>query len=69
MKTLDVTALILVIIGAVNWGLIGFFRFDLVAALFGEMTAFTRVIYALVGIAGLYAISFLGKNRETREVK
>ncbi len=69
MKTLDVTALILVIIGAINWGLIGFFRFDLVAALFGEMTAFTRVIYALVGIAGLYAISFLGKNRETREVK
>lgn len=69
MKTLDVTALILVIIGAVNWGLIGFFRFDLVAALFGEMTAFSRVIYALVGIAGLYAISFLGKDRETREVK
>ncbi|MCY6355787.1 DUF378 domain-containing protein [Clostridium sp. ZS2-4] len=69
MKTLDVTALILVIIGAVNWGLIGFFRFDLVAALFGEMTTFTRVIYALVGIAGLYAISFLGKNTETGEAK
>lgn len=69
MRTLDVTALILVIIGAVNWGLIGFFRFDLVAALFGEMTAFSRVIYALVGISGLYAISFLGKNRETREAK
>lgn len=69
MKTLDIIALILVIIGAVNWGLIGFFRFDLVAALFGEMTAFSRVIYALVGIAGLYAISFLGRDRETREVK
>ena len=67
MRGLDVTALILVIIGAINWGLIGFFNFDLVAALFGSMTAFSRVIYALVGIAGLYAISFLGRDREVRE--
>lgn len=63
MKTLDTIALILVIIGAVNWGLIGFFRFDLVAALFGQMTVFSRVIYALVGIAGLYALSFFAKDR------
>lgn len=70
MKALDTTALILVIIGAVNWGLIGFFRFDLVAALFGELTTFSRVVYALVGIAGLYAISFFGKNDETsRDIK
>ncbi|MCY6371932.1 DUF378 domain-containing protein [Clostridium ganghwense] len=69
MKALDGTALILVIIGAINWGLIGFFRFDLVAALFGDMSTLTRIVYALVGIAGLYAISFLGKNRETGEVK
>ncbi|SHH64097.1 DUF378 domain-containing protein [Clostridium grantii] len=69
MKALDITALILVIIGAVNWGLIGFFRFDLVAALFGELTAFSRVVYALVGIAGLYAISFFGKDNETRDIK
>ncbi|MCY6484334.1 DUF378 domain-containing protein [Clostridium aestuarii] len=69
MKTLDIFALILVIIGAVNWGLIGFFRFDLVAALFGEMSTFSRIVYALVGIAGLYSISFLGKNREVREEK
>ncbi|WP_461206530.1 DUF378 domain-containing protein [Clostridium sp. DL1XJH146] len=67
MKALDITALILVIIGAVNWGLIGFFRFDLVAALFGDLTAFSRVVYALVGIAGLYSISFLGRDREPRE--
>lgn len=67
MKTLDIIALILVVIGAINWGLIGFFSFDLVAALFGTMSAFSRVVYALVGIAGLYAISFFGKDRETRE--
>ena len=69
MKTLDIIALILVVIGAINWGLIGFFRFDLVAGLFGDMSAFSRVVYALVGIAGLYAISFFGKDRETREEK
>jgi uncharacterized protein len=64
MRTLDAIALLLVIIGAVNWGLIGFFQFDLVAALFGEMSAISRVIYALVGIAGLYAISFYAKDRD-----
>lgn len=69
MKTLDAIALILVIIGAVNWGLIGFFQFDLIATLFGQMSTFSRIIYALVGLAGLYAISFLGRDRETREVK
>ncbi|QGU95602.1 DUF378 domain-containing protein [Clostridium bovifaecis] len=69
MRTLDTLALILVVIGAVNWGLIGFFRFDLVAALFGDMSGFSRVVYALVGLAGLYAISFFGRDRETREVK
>lgn len=69
MRTLDIIALILVIIGAVNWGLIGFFSFDLVALLFGSMSALTRVIYAIVGIAGLYAISFLGRDREERHEK
>ncbi|KOF56216.1 MULTISPECIES: DUF378 domain-containing protein [Clostridium] len=69
MKTLDIIALLLVIIGSVNWGLIGFFNFDLVAALFGTMTSLTRVIYAIVGIAGLYAISFLGRDREVRVEK
>ena len=47
MKALDYTILLLVIIGAVNWGLIGFFRFDLVRMIFGNMTAFSRIIYAL----------------------
>lgn len=62
-KGLDYTLLALVIIGAVNWGLIGFFRFDLVAFLFGEMSWLTRIIYALVGISGLYLISAFGRIR------
>ena len=65
LKALDTTALVLVIIGAVNWGLIGFFRFDLVSSLFGTGTAFTRIIFALVGIAGLYSLSLLGRGRDT----
>lgn len=62
MRFLDTLALLLVIIGAVNWGLIGFFDFNLVSALFGEMTVLSRIIYALVGIAGLYSLSFLGRD-------
>ncbi len=57
-KYLDGTALTIVIIGAINWLLIGLFRFDLVALLFGEMSWLSRVIYTLVGICGLYLISF-----------
>ncbi|AEB76561.1 DUF378 domain-containing protein [Clostridium botulinum] len=69
MKGLDITALVLVIIGAINWGLIGFFKFDLISSLFGNMSGFSRFIYAIVGIAGLYAISFFGRNNETDESK
>lgn len=61
MKTLDYIALILVIIGAINWGLIGFLGFDLVKVIFGDMTVLSRIIYALVGIAGLYALSYFGR--------
>lgn len=57
-KVLDFTALTIAIIGAVNWGLIGFFSFDLVAFIFGNMSWFSRIVYALVGIRGLYLISF-----------
>jgi len=67
MRGLDVTALILVIIGAINWGLIGLFSFDLVATLFGNMTTFTRIVYILVGIAGLYSISFFARDRGVTE--
>ena len=58
-------ALVLVIIGAINWGLIGFFQFDLVAAIFGGQAAIiSRIIYAIVGIAGLYSIKFLVGEEE-----
>lgn len=57
-KCLDGTALTIAIIGAVNWGLIGLFRFDLVAFLFGDMSWLSRIVYVLVGISGLYLISF-----------
>ena len=57
-KVLDCIALTLTIIGAVNWGLIGFFSFDLVAFIFGNMSWISRIIYALVGLSGLYLITF-----------
>ena len=63
MKVLDYIALIIVIIGAVNWGLIGFFRFDLIRVLFGDMTVLSRIIYGLVGICGLYALRYFGRIR------
>ena len=57
---MDILALILVIIGAVNWGLVGFARFDLVAWIFGGQTAsVSRVVYALVGLAGLWCVTLL----------
>lgn len=56
MKPLDMTALILVLIGALNWGLVGAFNFDLVAAIFGVMSTLSRIIYSLVGISALYGI-------------
>jgi hypothetical protein len=63
-KGLDYTILTIAIIGAINWGLIGFFRFDLVAFLFGEMSLLSRIIYAVVGLAGLYLISMYGRVRD-----
>ena len=57
-KFLDATALTIAIIGAINWGLIGIFSFDLVAFLFGDMSWLSRIVYILVGISGLYLITF-----------
>lgn len=67
-KVLDYTALTIAIIGAVNWGLIGFFRFDLVAFLFGDMSWISRIVYGLVGICGLYLISLFGRLGKNSEV-
>ncbi len=54
MKGLKSAALILLIIGGINWGLVGLFNFDLVAKIFGTTSTLSRVVYALVGVAGLY---------------
>lgn len=61
---LDYTALVITIIGAVNWGLIGLFRFDLVAFLFGNLSLLSRIVYVLVGICGLYLFSLFGRIRD-----
>ena len=59
MKVIDKIALVLIIIGALNWGLIALFNFDLVAAIFGDMTVLSRIVYGLVGISGLWGIKLL----------
>ncbi|MBQ3513754.1 MAG: DUF378 domain-containing protein [Lachnospiraceae bacterium] len=58
---LDYTILTIVIIGAINWGLIGFFGFDLINVVFGNMTLLSRIIYAIVGLSGLYALTYYGR--------
>ena len=59
MKVIDKIALVLIIIGAINWGLIGVFNFNLVATIFGDMTIISRIIYGLVGLSGLWGIKLL----------
>ena len=54
MKLIDIFAYALLIVGALNWGLVGVFNFDLVATLFGSMSIITRIVYALVGVAAVY---------------
>ena len=64
---MDKLALILVIVGAVNWGLIALFQLDLVATLFGgSASVLSRIVYGLVGLAGIYSIKFLVDDK-TRE--
>lgn len=67
MKLFDNITLTLVIIGALNWLLVGVFSFDLVAFLFGNLSFLARVIYILVGISGLYLITLYGRITETEE--
>ena len=59
MRIIDKIALVLIIIGAINWGLIALFELDLVALLFGEMTILSRIVYGLVGLSGLWGIKLL----------
>lgn len=54
LSTLDWIVLVLVIVGGLNWGLVGLFGFDLVATLFGSMSMISKIVYALVGLAAIY---------------
>jgi len=67
---MDRISLILIIVGALNWLLVGLFQFDLVAWIFGGQAALlARIIYAVVGLAGLWCISLLFRDRETAAAK
>lgn len=67
---MDRLALILVIVGALNWLLVGLFQYDLVAAIFGgQYSLLSRLIYTLVGVAGIWSVSLLFRDREKAEVR
>lgn len=66
METLQKVLLVITIIGAINWGLIGLLDFDLVAMIFGSGTLFSRVIYTVVGICGLVNIGILFNHIEAK---
>lgn len=66
MRSLNVITLILLIVGGLNWGLVGAFDFDLVAALFGDMSPLSRIVYVLVGVAAVYQIVPLTKGADQR---
>jgi len=61
LNALDWLALILVVIGGLNWGLVGLLNFDLVATIFGNMSLLSRLVYVLVGLSAIYLIVVLGK--------
>ena len=60
---LDILSLMLIIIGGINWGLVGFFKFDLVSFLLGDLSIFTRIVFAVVGIAAIYSLVLFWKLR------
>jgi len=65
LNAFDWTALVLAVVGALNWGLVGIFKFDLVAAIFGDMSALSRIVYALVGAAAVY-LAIIAINLQKR---
>ena len=68
MKTIDVIAAVLLVVGGLNWGLVGLFRFDLVATILGSQTAASSVVYTLVGLCAMYqAIQWKGIQRRWAE--
>ena len=67
MNTLGWIAMILVIVGGLNWGLVGAFKFDLVATIFGTMTTLSRIVYVLVGLSALYMLMNVFSMNEQSE--
>lgn len=67
MTSINKATLLLVIVGGINWGLVGLFGFDLVAAIFGEMSLLSRVVYALVGASALWQLVRLVGGRKDPE--
>lgn len=59
LKTLDLVSLVLVIVGGLNWALVGVFNFNLVSAIFGDMSAISRIVYTLVGLSAIYLLTQL----------
>lgn len=68
MRIVNTVTLVLLIVGGLNWGLVGLFGFDLVAAIFGEMSALSRIVYTLVGASALWQLVPLFRGEETRRV-
>jgi len=66
MRLVNTITLVLLIVGGLNWGLVGLFDFDLVAALFGEMSALSRIVYSLVGLSALWQLVPLFRGDEAR---
>lgn len=67
MNIIQKSALVLTLVGAINWGLIGIFNFNLVAAIFGDMTVAARIVYSLVGIAAIVNLMLLFIDLDKRE--
>ena len=67
MRVINTVTLVLLIVGGLNWGLVGLFDFDLVAALFGEMSALSRLVYVLVGASALWQLIPLFRGDESRD--
>lgn len=67
MRAINLVTLVLLIVGGLNWGLVGLLEFDLVAALFGPMSALSRIVYALVGLSALWQIVPLVQGSSARD--
>lgn len=68
INALDWIALAILVVGGLNWGLVGFFGFDLIAAIFGDMSFVSRLLYALVGLFALYSLFIPGKISQSSMV-